>query len=388
MSDNLNSNNFLLIENKYKKKKFFSFNKNKKNSISSNNKLESNINPKKQFYKLLDYISLAKILSVFSVVILHTNGKFWDFKYKYYKNYWISANAIESIFYFAVPVFFLCIGATLLDFNERYGIKKYFIKRFTKVVFPLLSWNIILYFYRVYFLKNFPKLIISFSNLWNLYYNHKIYFIFGSLHQFLIVYMAIPLISYVEKSNKIKIYSYCLIILIATQALMPYIINVFHFPLVWIYKIDIKFIIYLFPGYIIQNYKFSQLYRYIIYILGISGLLIHMIGTQILTLRYKKINLIHKGYFNLPCILYSCSVFLFIKENGYLLFKIINTIYIEKIGSLTIGPFFIHLPLIQTFHKYIRINPFSFSYRLYGGIIFCAISLIITAIIKKIFIKC
>ena len=63
------------------------------------------------------------------LVILHTNNKFWHFNYNIYKQYWISANAIESIFYFAVPVFILCIGATLLDFNEKYGLKEYYYKR-------------------------------------------------------------------------------------------------------------------------------------------------------------------------------------------------------------------------------------------------------------------
>ena len=145
--------------------------------------------------------------------------------------------------------------------------------------------------------------------------------------------MIIPLISYVDKSNKIKIYSYCSIMLIITESLIPYIINVFHLQLVWIYKINIKFIIYIFLGYIIQNYNFSNLNRNIIYILGLSGLLIHMIGTEILTLRYKKINLMHKGYANFPCILYSCSMFLFIKENAYLIFQKINIIYIYiKLG--------------------------------------------------------
>ena len=88
-----------------------------------------------------------------------------------------------------------------------------------------------------------------------------------------------------------------------------------------------------------------------------------MIGTEILTLRYKKINLMHKGYDNFPCVLYSCSVFLFIKENVYLIFKKINIIYIYKIGSLTIGPFFLHLPLMQTFDKYLaKDNAVAYSY--------------------------
>ena len=62
--------------------------------------------------KILDYITIAKIISVYGVVILHTNEIFWKFQYNNYKSYWISANFIENFFYFSVPMFVLCIGAT------------------------------------------------------------------------------------------------------------------------------------------------------------------------------------------------------------------------------------------------------------------------------------
>ena len=125
-----------------KEDKLFILNLNKKNNFTS---------------QQIDYISLCKIVSSFSVVILHTNSVFWTFNKNNYKNYWISANYIESIFYFAVPIFILCIGATLLDFNERYGLKKYYKKRIKKVVIPLISWSFLLYFYKVYLLKNLKK---------------------------------------------------------------------------------------------------------------------------------------------------------------------------------------------------------------------------------------
>jgi len=96
--------------------------------------------------KILDYISLVKIIACFSVILLHTNHNFWIFDYNTYQQYWISANIIESIFYFAVPFFVLCIGATLLDFNEKYGLIIYFKRRIKKVVIPLFLWNIILYY--------------------------------------------------------------------------------------------------------------------------------------------------------------------------------------------------------------------------------------------------
>lgn len=349
--------------------------------INNNRKIKENSKIK---IKVLDYISIAKIISAFSVVIMHTNGIFWNFDYQRYSKYWISSNAIESIFYFAVPVFVLCIGATLLDFNEKYGLKEYYYRRFLKVIVPLFLWNIILYYYRVYFLKNLQKEKLNFVNIWNLFYSSRINSIFSSFHHFIITYMIIPLIAYVDKSKKIELYSYCFITLIITQSLIPYLIKIFEPNLLWIYTFNPGFIIYIFPGYIIQNYKFPVIFKIIIYILGFIGLIIHMYGTQILTIKHKEIIRLHKGYFNIPCILYSCSIFLFIKEYSYCIQKIINRKYINIIGALTIGPFFIHLPMIDTIHKYFNVDIYDLNYRLFGGIAICSISLIITFIMKKI----
>lgn len=164
--------------------------------------------------------------------------------------------------------------------------------------------------------------------------------------------MIIPLPAYVDKSKKIKIYSYCFIVLIITQSLIPYIKNILCPNLAWVYSFNPGYIIYIFPGYIIQNYKFHKKIKLIIYIFGFVALMIHIFGTQILTLRYKTIIQLHKGYFNIPCIIYSCSTFLFIKEYSHYITKIVNKKYINKIGVLTIGPFFIHLPMIDTIIKY------------------------------------
>ena len=371
------------------RKKFNSLNSQQKKLILNKEKV---INDSKFTIKILDYISLSKILSPFSVVILHTNSAFWSFNIINYKKYWISSNIIESVFYFPVPFFVLCIGATLLDFNERYGLKEYYCKRITKVILPLIYWNMLLYFFRVYIIRNMDKGKMSFLYLWNVYYGHQIYLIFGSFHGFLLLYMIIPLLAYVEKSQKIKIYSYCFITLMITQVLIPYLISLFQPNLIWVYNIKVGDIIYVFAGYIIHNYSFKKELKLIIHFLGIAGLLIHIFGTQILTIRYKKIIHLHKGYLNLPCLMYSCSLFLFIKEHSYLLFKIVNRKIINKIGSLTIGPFFMHVPIMQVYNKIFTINTFGLTYRLFGGVficVICVICLLITNLLKKIpFIKC
>ena len=356
------------------------------NNKGSNSKhLKTHFSKKlKNQNKILDYIFLEKVIACFSVVILHTNGVFWLFNYNIYKQYWISANLIESIFHFAVPFFILCIGATLLDFNEKYGLRIYFKRRIKKVVIPLICWNIILYYYYIYAIKYKKKEKITFVYLWNLFFDSKLNYLFKSIHSFLIMYMINPLLAYVEKSKKIKIYSYCFITLLISQILIPYLISLIEPQLFWTYKIDVNMIIYIFAGYIIQNYKFSNLLKIIIYIIGIFGLIIHIYGTQILTIKNKKISYVHLGYLNFPCVIYSCSLFLFIKENSHLLYKLINKKYINKMSALTFGVFFLHIPIKHTYDIYFKPNQFSLKYRFFGGVILFIACLILTFIIKKI----
>ena len=350
-------------------------------------KEKSFIKMKKKFEpntQLLDYISLVKIIASYSVVILHTNHAFWKFNYKTYKTFWLSANLLENIFFFAIPFFVLCIGATLLDFNEKYGIIKYCHKRIIKVVIPLISWSYIIYFYNVYCIKTMKKEKFTFENIWNIYYKHKANVIYGSFHSFIKLYMIIPFLAYIEKSNKMKIYTYGFLLLLVFQTICPYLISLFNPKLEWIYTIKYKYSHYLFAGYLIHNNEFSQIKRYSIYILGFVDLFISIFGTKYLTIKHKKLINIHKGYLNLPCILYSCGSFLFIKDNIYILLKVINKKYINYIGSLTIGPFFMHFPIIDYYLKNCSVDIYSLKYRLFDGSIIYIICLILTAFLKKI----
>lgn len=49
------------------------------------------------------YIQILGVIACLAVVAMHVNGCFWQFSYD---RYWITANIIECICYFAVPIFF------------------------------------------------------------------------------------------------------------------------------------------------------------------------------------------------------------------------------------------------------------------------------------------
>lgn len=72
-----------------------------------------------------EYIDILNVISCLAVVLLHTNNAFWRFSYD---SYWISANFIECIFYFAVPVFYMITGATIMNYRENI-VQKHFLRK-------------------------------------------------------------------------------------------------------------------------------------------------------------------------------------------------------------------------------------------------------------------
>ena len=94
------------------------------------------------------YIQILGVIACLAVVAMHVNGCFWQFSYD---RYWITANIIECICYFAVPIFFMISGATLLNYRKRYTTAVFFKKRFGKTLVPFLIWSVIsaIWYYRI-----------------------------------------------------------------------------------------------------------------------------------------------------------------------------------------------------------------------------------------------
>ena len=98
-------------------------------------------------------------------------------------------------------------------------------------------------------------------------------------------YMVIPLITYVDMSNKIKIYSFCFALLLINTSTIPYFMKFFNDNRIrWPYNYRLGYIIYLFAGYIIQNHKFNKKGRILIYLFGLLGLLSRIIISHYLTI--------------------------------------------------------------------------------------------------------
>ena len=88
---------------------------------------------KKRHYEYIDILNIAACLGV---IFMHCNGIV-----HLYENTraWKESMVIETLAYWAVPIFFMISGAMLLGYREKYSTYIFFIKRIQKTVIPFVS---------------------------------------------------------------------------------------------------------------------------------------------------------------------------------------------------------------------------------------------------------
>lgn len=331
--------------------------------------------------KRVHYLSLASVVAAFAMVMLHTNGCFWSFSKE---RYWDTANIIESVMYFAVPVFFMISGATLMDYRKRYSTKKYFMKRIIKTVIPFIIWSL----FGVAWSISEGKFTISHdlsgvkAIIDGIFQTSviKIYWFFVPLFR---IYLLIPLVSYIKEECRKKVFIPLSIFLF----LMDFILcNIGLEQGIHRTEIDkmCLYMSYVLVGYLIHKYKISKRWRGILYALGIVGLMIHIVSTYTLSYEAGYVVQRWKGYANIPCVLYSVAIFVLLKQIGEKIKneKVIK--FFDFISQYTFSIYLIHWYILQYMIDVFAIDTRAIWYRVGAPFLVFIICIAITWCIRKI----
>ncbi len=345
------------------------------------------------------YISVLNVIAAISVVILHANASFW---LDHTKPYWNTANVIESVFYFAVPIFFMLSGATLIDYQDRYSTKEFFKKRFSKTVVPFLFWSVIglLWAYRKTLwamMTGKPNngLDWTFLSVTNGIVNTKFRDIYWFFIPLFCIYLIIPLFASVRKEKRVKIFTYLIAVSLPLNFIIPFALSLLkHYAEIdfgWTYKIYVGFeyLFYVLVGYVLHKKEIKPKYRLIIYVVATLGLVAHIIGTYYATKSSVNgyVSSLYKGYYNLPCVLYSIGIFLFVKQVAT---KIKSKKVIKAFSYLqgyTFPIYLIHRYYLDVFEEnlhLINMERASLIYVVSATILALILSILTTMLLRKI----
>lgn len=325
------------------------------------------------------HLDVLNILACISVIYLHVNGAaFWNFSYD---EYWFSGVVIESLFYFAVPIFIMITGINLIDYNERDSLKIYFRKRIVKTVIPFLFWSLVFLIRK----ESWAELLQVKETI-DLILNTRVEPVYWFFIPLFAAYLSIPVLSEIPKANRKKIFGYIAIIGIIFISILPGIFALLNVP--YNYQLTMivaeGFLLYVVLGYWIENYKLANKYKYIIYALGVVGLLIHLFGTYYLSIASGRINGMMKGYMNFPTLFYSLAIFYSIKSISFDgLSKEFST-YLSKMSSCSLGIYLIHMYIIHCAFKYLEFDKLNLTTRVFLPLLIYVVCLIIVFYVRKI----
>lgn len=336
------------------------------------------------FHTSKPYISVLRVFACLAVLLLHTNGAFWEFNYE---PYWLSANIIESLFYFAVPVFFMISGVTLLNYRERQDTKTYIRKRIAKTVIPFIGWSFIgllnLIISKQIIISDLNAISII-NSIFNTSYVH-IYWFFIALFT---IYLCIPVLSLIPKGYRQTCFLYIIIVSFLLNSFFPFLCNLTQGKIQYNGALNMPlgshYLIYVLAGYYIDNYEIKKRGRHILYILGLGGGIAHIGGTWYLSYKYGEISNLFKGYVNVPCILYSIAIFCFFKHIDYNKWKSYCLKTVSFFDKETFGIYLVHWFILSHITSTGIFNTHSLMFRIFGGIILFISSGFVIKIIKRI----
>lgn len=328
---------------------------------------------------------VMNVAACIAVIALHVNGIFWTFSYE---RYWKTSLIIETVFYWAVPIFFMLTGATLMDYRERYCTRIFLKKRFERTVIPFILWSVLSIPWAVYVVHYLTiEDVSSVSKFCNAIMNCKgmsIYWFFPPLFS---IYLCIPVLSTIPKERRKNTFGFLILYGFLSCTLFPVLLSKIGIQLNGDLRSPLNggYIIFPLIGYWITNYPLSRKTRGWIYFLGVLGWVIRFYFTLTRSLAEGTINMETSGYTNYPAILQSVAVFVwFYYHDWSFLDSGKSAILLQKLSSASFGIYLVHFYIMRAVIDIFDVPMQSAWWRIAGIPCVYILSLCVTLIGKKL----
>ncbi|POH08544.1 hypothetical protein BGL39_04990 [Fructilactobacillus sanfranciscensis] len=288
--------------------------------------------------KRLTYIDVINVVAIYAVLMLHSS------QYQLSNGSVVKNGIIQAIFIPAVSLFFMNSGATLIGYLKKYNTKVFFIKRFKRVVIPLVFWSIAWYLFDINF-HAFPGPIPhpnpSISDFLISFANNNIFNIFWFFYAIILLYLTTPILAYLADKYK-NILFYIVFLNFFGNFFFNFLAGLTKYgqfmpqtsiqinPFISVY---IGFFI---MGYLIKVNYFNQKQLTLIKILGLISLIV-LVLAPILKIK-------HDLLINSPFVFFYCiGLYIFLKQlsEKYNFFTLHKN-FIAKLSSTSLGIYILH----------------------------------------------
>lgn len=323
--------------------------------------------------KRRSYLDVLSVLACFMVLWDHVDGMFHTYAAG---KTWLLSVIIHVVVNPAVPLFVMISGANLLDYRKKYSTGVFFKKRAISVFIPFLFWSVFYVFFWWTQGKPLPGIKDAINGI---LYNNAFNGLFWFFYQLFGLYIAMPIFSAIEESNRRKVYLYCILGYMFAGGLIPVLLNLVGLTYNGGFKFEVvsRFLFYALFGYYIDHYDIRKWARTLIYIVGLASLIFNILYVMIASTQNGKV----VGE-------YTYYTFILTAMAIFTLFRNISTTLSDKLAVLvkplrdvTLGVFLVQRAILHFAGKLIDTR--SVWYITLGIIPMFVICVVLCKMIKK-----
>lgn len=267
--------------------------------------------PAKPARKRVLYFDALNIAACFAVIVMHFNGLVHTYAPT---TAWAQALAAECASYWAVPVFFMLSGATLMGYRRRYDTRTFLKKRVLRTVVPFLAWSLIILVWKVATGQLEPP--VGPRSLIDMIFNTKIIDIYWFFIPLFAVYLCMPVLSCLADGKHDRVLWYAAACAFITSSVLPCVFLLMGIPYNGSFMFPLLSGYLLFPvlGYLLNKTELTRGVRWGIYAAGAGGFLLRFVSTFVLSSPETGMYQVFWGPTNFPTVMLAVSVFVLFKQ--------------------------------------------------------------------------
>jgi surface polysaccharide O-acyltransferase-like enzyme len=297
----------------------------------------------------IQWLDTLRALATLGVIVIHISSPLVNMTYGRNLNYWWIGNVVDSAVRFAVPLFLMLSGATLL--GKNYTLSEYYRRRFMRVLVPFLFWMVVYWFYKWITLKtsqqphNFESIIQWAAKL---FLKEGISKHFWYIYMILFIYLFVPFLGkWLQKLNLSALSNLLLLWAVLSFALKSIPLNMYN----WSGDYASRLLGYcLLSGYLVLGYYLSKLpkpsgkVRISAALVFIISIAISSGSTYFFSQKAHKLDLSMYSYMSVNTIIQSIALFLWVKDVEFKN-KIVTTIQ-NTLSNYSYGIYLVHIMII------------------------------------------
>lgn len=327
------------------------------------------------------YYDILNVVATFGVVSMHFNGLTHSYSNTFA---WKQALFIDCIFYWAVPIFFMLTGATLLGYRSKYDTRTFLRKRLIRTFIPFITWSCIALIWKIA-TNQMPAPVGPRSTI-SLILNTQIIDVYWFFIPLFGIYLSIPLLSLLT-DRKRELW-FTVIVAFALNVFAPSVMKAVGINLNSSLSLPVLggYLIYVVLGYLLKDCYISSKARIALYLCGIAGVAVRYFGTVICSINENQLVQSTWGYTNIPCFFESIAVFVLVKNINWnhLIPNVAVRQLITKLSSCSFGVYLIHMIVFWYGLLLTGLNGGDLIWRTAGPIVAYVVCIFIVTLFKRI----